>query len=348
MEMDNIKGSGEIILYQTDDNKAKIQVKLENETVWLTQSAMVELFQTTKQNISLHIKNIFEERELDENSVVKEYLTTASDGKNYKTKYYNLDVIISVGYRVKSMRGTQFRIWATERLKEYLVKGFTMDDERLKDVKNIGNDYFDEMLERIRDIRSSEKRFYQKIRDIYKLAVDYDPKSDETLEFFKIVQNKLHFAISGKTAAEIISERADASKDNMGLSSWAGSKVRKSDITIAKNYLNQDELDSLNRIVTMYLDYAEDQAKRRKQIFMKEWREKLDAFLKFNERDILLNAGKISKEVADILALEQYEIFNHNRLKKEAEDESQIDDKELDELAKRIEGKKKQNKGNIK
>lgn len=348
MEMDNIKGSGEIILYQTDDNKAKIQVKLENETVWLTQSAMVELFQTTKQNISLHIKNIFEERELDENSVVKEYLTTASDGKNYKTKYYNLDVIISVGYRVKSMRGTQFRIWATERLKEYLVKGFTMDDERLKDVKNIGNDYFDEMLERIRDIRSSEKRFYQKIRDIYKLAVDYDPKSDETLEFFKIVQNKLHFAISGKTAAEIISERADASKDNMGLSSWAGSKVRKSDITIAKNYLNQDELDSLNRIVTMYLDYAEDQAKRRKQIFMKEWREKLDAFLKFNERDILLNAGKISKEVADTLALEQYEVFNQNRLKKEAEDESQIDDKELDELAKRIEGKKNQNKGKTK
>lgn len=346
--MDNIQSKGEIILYLTDDNKAKIQVRLENETVWLTQSAMVELFQTTKQNISLHIKNIFEERELDENSVVKEYLTTASDGKNYKTKHYNLDVIISVGYRVKSMRGTQFRIWATERLKEYLVKGFAMDDERLKDVRNIGNDYFDEMLERIRDIRSSEKRFYQKIRDIYKLAVDYDPKSDETLEFFKIVQNKLHFAISGKTAAEIISERADASKGNMGLSSWAGSKVRKSDITIAKNYLNQDELDSLNRIVTMYLDYAEDQAKRRKQIFMKEWREKLDAFLKFNERDILLNAGKISKEVADTLALEQYGIFNQNRLKKEAEVESQIDDKELDEIAKRIEGKKKQNKGKTK
>jgi hypothetical protein len=253
-------------------------------------------------------------------------------------------MIIALGYRVRSTRGTQFRIWATERLKEYLVKGFTMDDERLKDVKNIGTDYFDEMLDRIRDIRSSEKRLYQKIRDIYKLAVDYDPKSEETLEFFKIVQNKLHFAISGKTAAELISERADASKDNMGLTSWAGSKVRKSDITIAKNYLNQDELDSLNRIVSMYLDYAEDQAKRRKQIFMKEWREKLDTFLKFNERDILFNAGKITKEVADSLALEQYEIFNRNRMKREAEEESQIDDKELDMLAKRIEGREKRSK----
>ena len=306
--MNDSNNNGEIIIYQTEDNITKIQVRLEDDTVWLSQSGLVELFQTTKQNISLHVNNIFNEGELLRNSVVKECLTTASDGKNYLTKYYNLEVIIAVGYRVKSNRGTQFRIWATERLREYIVKGFTMDDERLKDVRNIGKDYFDEMLERIRDIRSSEKRFYQKIRDIYKLAIDYNPKSEETLEFFKIVQNKLHFAISGRTAAEIIHERADATKKNMGLTSWAGKKIRKADITIAKNYLNQDELQELNRIVTMYLDYAEDQAKRRNQIFMKDWRAKLDAFLKFNEREILDNPGKVSKEIAENLAMEQFEI----------------------------------------
>ena len=257
---------------------------------------MADLFQNTKQNISLHLKNVFADGELSEERVVKEYLTTAADGKNYRTKFYNLEVIIAVGYRVKSHRGTQFRKWATERLNEYLVKGFTLDDERLKEGKNIGSDYFDELLERIRDIRSSEKRFYQKIRDIYKLAADYDPNAEETLEFFRIVQNKLHFAISGKTAAEIISERADASKPNMGLTSWKGVKVRKGDGTIAKNYLNHNEMEQLNRIVEMYLNYAEDQAKHRRQVFMRDWRKKLDAFLQFNERDILTNAGKVARK----------------------------------------------------
>ena len=332
----------ELILYQTEDGHTHIEVRLQDETVWMSQLAMAELFQSTKQNISLHLKNVFDEGELLERRVVKEYLTTASDGKNYRTKFYNLEAIVAVGYRVKSHRGTQFRKWATERLNEYLVKGFTMDDERLKEVNNIGSDYFDEMLERIRDIRSSEKRFYQKIRDIYKLAVDYDSNAEETLEFFSIVQNKLHFAVSGKTAAEIISERADASKPNMGLTSWKGAKVRKGDVTIAKNYLNHEEIEHLNRIVEMYLNYAEDQAKRRRQVFMRDWREKLDAFLKFNERDILTNTGKVTKEIADNLALEHYEVFNRNRLAIEAKEEAIADDEELKKIESAIERKKKQ------
>jgi len=342
--MGEIARKSQIILYQTEDGKTKLEVRLEQESIWLTQAAMVELFQTTKQNISLHIKNILVEDELKEDSVVKEYLTTASDGKNYQTKFYSLEMIIAIGYRVKSSRGTQFRQWATERLNEYLVKGFTMDDERLKQGANIGSDYFDEVLERIRDIRASEKRFYQKIRDIYKLAVDYDPKAEETLEFFRIVQNKMHFAVSGKTAAELISERIDASKPNMGLTSWKGARVRPSDVTIAKNYLNAKEIDQLNRIVTMYLDYAEDQARRHRQIFMRDWRQKLDAFLKFNERDILKNAGKITREVADKLAIEQYERFNAHRLKQEADAEMLADDmafKQIEEKIKKLPKKRK-------
>jgi len=319
----------DLILYQTEDGQTRIEIRLQDETVWMSQKLMAELFQTSVPNINMHISNIFEEGELASDSVIKDFLTTTADGKNYQTKFYNLDVIIAVGYRVKSNRGTQFRRWATERLHEHLVKGFTMDDKRLKEGVNIGSDYFDEMLERIRDIRSSEKRFYQKIRDIYKLAVDYDPKAEETLEFFQIVQNKLHFGISGKTAAELISERADATRPNMGLTSWRGTKVRKGDVTIAKNYLNVEEIEGLNRIVTMYLDYAEDQAKRHRQIFMRDWRKKLDAFLRFNERDILTNAGKVSKAVADQLALDQYEIFIRHRLATEAEQESLADDAEL-------------------
>jgi len=319
----------DLILYRTEDGQTRIEVRLADETVWMTQAAMAELYQGTKQNISLHLKNIFADRELQEDRVVKEYLTTATDGKKYQTKFYNLEAILSVGYRVRSPRGAQFRRWATERLKEYLVKGFTMDDERLKQGKNIGSDYFDELLARIRDIRASEKRFYQKIRDIYALAVDYDPQAEETQTFFRIVQNKLHFAVSGKTAAELISERADASKPNMGLTAWKGAKVRKSDVTIAKNYLNEKEMEGLNRIVTMYLDYAEDQARRQRQIFMHTWREKLDAFLQFNEREILEDSGKVSKTVANRLAEEQYEIFNKQRLKQEAEKEALTDDAEL-------------------
>ncbi|MCF6150598.1 MAG: virulence RhuM family protein [Candidatus Kuenenia sp.] len=335
--MDNAENKSQLIIYQAEDGKIKIDVRFQDETVWLTQQLMAELFQTTKQNISLHIKNIFEECELAEHSVVKEFLTTAADGKRYKTMFYNLDMIISVGYRVKSLTATRFRQWATQQLREYIVKGFVLDDERLKQGANIGSDYFDEILERIRDIRSSEKRFYQKIRDIYKLAVDYDPKAEETLEFFKIVQNKLHFAVSGKTAAELISERADASKPNMGLTAWKSAKVRQGDVTIAKNYLNEKEMEQLNRIVTMYLDYAEDQAKRHRQIFMRDWRKKLDAFLKFNERDILEHAGTVTKEIADALALEQYEVFRKQRLKCEAEAEALADDEALKMIEKKAE-----------
>lgn len=326
------QSNSEIILYQTEDGQTRIQVRLQNETVWMSLNQMAELFQRDKSVISRHIRNIFTEGELRPESTVAKFATVQSEGSRQVTRdvdFYNLDVIISVGYRVKSHRGTQFRRWATERLNEYLVKGFTMDDDRLKAVVNIGFDYFDEMLERIRDIRSSEKRFYQKIRDIYKLAADYDPKAEETMEFFSIVQNKLHFAISGRTAAELISERADVSKHNMGLTSWKGIKVRKGDVTIAKNYLNANELEGLNRIVTMYLDYAEDQAKRHRQIFMRDWRKKLDAFLQFNERDILTNAGKVSKAVANQLAIEQYEIFRQHRLAEEAQQESLADDAEL-------------------
>ncbi len=335
----------ELILYQTEDGKTRIEVKLQDETVWLTQKLMAELFQTTPQNITTHLKNIFTEGELDESATCKDFLQVQTEGNRQverKQQFYNLDAIISVGYRIKSHVATRFRQWATQRLREYIIKGFTMDDERLKEVNNIGFDYFDEMLERIRDIRSSEKRFYQKIRDIYKLAADYDPAAEETLEFFSIVQNKLHFAVSGKTAAEIISERADASKPNMGLTSWKGAKVRKGDVAIAKNYLNHEEIEHLNRIVEMYLNYAEDQAKRRRQVFMRDWREKLDAFLQFNEREILTHAGKVTKEVADKLALEQYETFHCNRLSTEARDEALTDDEELKKIESTIKRQKKQ------
>jgi len=249
-----------ILIYQNEEGNTKIDVRLENGTVWMAQKAIAVLYQSTKQNISLHIKNIFEEDELNEDAVVKFYLTTANDGRNYKTKHYNLEMIIAIGYRVRSHRGTQFRKWATERLNEYLVKGFTMDDDRLKEIRNFGQDYFDELLERIRDIRTSERRFYQKITDIYATAVDYESKKEISKDFFATVQNKLHFAIHGHTASELIVNRADAATENMGLTTWKGDNIRKSDITIAKNYLTENEIKSLNRIVTMYLDYAESQA----------------------------------------------------------------------------------------
>jgi hypothetical protein len=339
-----ITTESQFLLYTTEDGHQRIEVMLDNNTVWLNQTDLTELFQTTKQNISLHLRNIYTEGELSRESTVKEYLTVRREGKRQISRgieYYNLEAIIAVGYRVRSHRGTQFRQWATERLNEFLIKGFVLDDERLKEGRHLGTDYFDELLERIRDIRASEKRFYQKIRDIYKLAVDYDPKAEETLEFFSIVQNKLHFAISGKTAAELIAERADSSRPNMGLTSWKGSRVRKHDVTIAKNYLNKDELDQLNRIVVTYLDYAEDHAMRRRQIFMRNWREKLDAFLQFNERDILTDAGKVSKAVADRLALEQYEIFHAHRLSHEADAEALEDDAELRRITHTIDKKKR-------
>ncbi|MDP2338549.1 MAG: RhuM family protein [Bacteroidota bacterium] len=252
----------QILIYQTEDGITKIDVRLENETVWLNQAQMVKLFQTTKQNISLHVRNIFDEGELHEDPVVKEYLTTASDGKNYRTKYYNLDVIISVGYRVKSHRGIQFRIWATQRLKEYIIKGFTLDDERLKAAGQIR--YFDELVERIRDIRSSERIFYQKVKDIFALSIDYDAKTNQAKDFFATIQNKLHWAIHQHTAAELIAGRANASEKNMGLTSWQGSKIRKTDAGIAKNYLNEAELSQLNLLVEQFLAFAENQARQKK------------------------------------------------------------------------------------
>jgi hypothetical protein len=324
-----------VLLYQTEDGRSKIDVILDGKTAWLTQGQMAELFQTSKQNISMHINNIYQENELQELATVKEYLTVHQEGGREvqrSTKFYNLEVIVSVGYRVRSHRGTQFRRWATERLNEYLVKGFVLDDERLKEGKHLGTDYFDELLERIRDIRASEKRFYQKIRDIYMLSIDYDPDADTAKEFFQIVQNKLHWAIAGMTAAEIIADRADASKPNMGLTSWKGAKVRKGDVTVAKNYLSKDEINSLNRFVVMYLDYAEDQAKRGRPLYMRDWKEKLNAFLRFNEREILDHPGKVSAEVAKALALEEYEKFNQQRLAAEAE----APDPDFDAIVKKL------------
>lgn len=302
----------ELIIYQTDDGDTRLQVRMERDTVWLTQNQMAELFQTTKQNVSLHVKNIFAEGELRENSVVKDYLTTAGDGKSYQTRHYNLDVIISVGYRVKSHRGTQFRIWATQRLREYLVKGFTLDDERLKQVG--GGNYFDELLARIRDIRSSEKVFWRKVLDIYATSIDYEPGIEMSQKFFATVQNKMHWAAHGHTAAEIVAQRAEASKPNMGLTSWSGDKPRKSDVIIAKNYLAQDELDALNRIVTAYLEFAELQAQNRKPMYMADWITKLDDFLKLSEREILTHAGEISHELAVKKAETEYERFHQKQL----------------------------------
>lgn len=324
--------TSEIVFYQTENGKGRIEVRLENNTVWLTQRLMAELFQTTVANVNIHLRNVFTEGEVDEGPAIKEHLTTATDGKKYQTKFYNLDAILAVGYRVRSERGTQFRRWATERLREYLVKGFVLDDERLKEGRTLGLDYFDELLERIRDIRASEKRFYQKIRDIYKLAVDYDADSEATKEFFQIVQNKLHWAIAGRTAAEIIIERAAAHKPNMGLTTWRGTKVRRTDVVVAKNYLSEKEIGELNRVVVMYLDYAEDQAKRRKPLHMLDWREKLDAFLRFNEREVLKHPGKVSMEIAQALALEQFGEFNRARLESEA-----AADDEFERTAKRLE-----------
>lgn len=314
----------DILIYQTEDGNTKIDVRLENETVWMTQKAIAELYQTTPQNITLHVKNIYEEGELKEESTCKYYLQVQNEGSREvkrKAKHYNLEMILAIGYRVRSHRGTQFRQWATERLNEYLIKGFTIDDDRLKDMRNFGQDYFDELLERIRDIRASEKRFYQKFTDIYATSVDYNPDAEITNKFFATVQNKLHFAIHGMTAAELISKRADAETENMGLTSWKGDKVRKRDVTVAKNYLSEKELKSLNRIVTMYLDYAEDQAERQRPMYMKDWIDKLNAFLQFNERDILENAEKVSKVVADKIATQEYERFNQHRIEQSSNDD---------------------------
>ena len=336
--MENKNTKSELLFYSSDDGISKIEVRLENETVWLSQMQMVELFQTTKQNVSLHIKNVFAEGELDEISVVKEYLTTATDGKKYRTKHYNLDVIISVGYRVKSHRGTQFRIWATQQLKEFIIKGFVLDDERLKET-GITNQYFEELFERIRDIRSSEKIFYAKIRDIYATAYDYDKDNPISTDFFKKVQNMMHWAIHKHTAAEIIYNRADAHKENMGLTSWKNSpqgKIRKADVAVAKNYLAEDELKDLNLIVDQYLSFAELQARQRKPMYMADWIKKLHDFLTLNDREILEHAGKISAKMAKELAEGEYEKYR----------QKQIDIEDTIEIKALEEGIKKLQKGN--
>jgi len=299
------KSNSEILLYQSDDGQLKIQVRLENETVWLTQADMVELFQSSKSNISEHIKHIFEEGELHEDSVVRKFRTTAGDGKSYEVNHYNLDVIISVGYRVKSIRGTQFRIWATERLREYLIKGFTMNDDLLKQ----GGGHFEELLDRIRDIRSSEKVFYRKVLEIYATSLDYDPRAGITQQFFQTVQNKLHWAAHGHTAAEIIFQRANAQSPFMGLTAFKGRKPTKQEIGVAKNYLSEEELAVLNRLVSAYLDIAEINAMQRKPMYMKDWIEVLDGFIKMSRQDVLSNAGKISAELAQRKALAEYESY---------------------------------------
>ncbi len=321
------------LLYTNDEGDVKVDVMLKDESIWLTINQMADLFGIDKSGISRHIKNIFKTGELQEEVVVAKIATTTEHGAmvgKTQTKavmYFNLDMIISVGYRVNSIRGTQFRIWATQQLKELIIKGFVLNNAKLKNPDNpFGKDYFDELLEEIRDIRSSEKRFYRKITDIYALAVDYTPNVEETQEFFKIVQNKLIFAATGNTAAEVISQRSDPTKNNMGLTNWAGGKVLKKDVTISKNYLAQEELDILNRIVTMYLDYAELQAKNNRQMFMKDWREKLDAFLQFNGQEILSNAGSITKKVADALAVDAYLSFNEHRLSVQSQQPSDIDE----------------------
>ena len=299
---------GQFLVYQTEDGKLKLDVRFEGETVWLTQQHMAELFQTTKQNVGQHLKNILEEGELTQESVVKDFFTTAADGKKYATKFYNLDAIISVGYRVKSHVATRFRIWATQRLREYIVKGFVLDDERLKNPDQ-PFDYFEELTRRIQDIRTSERRFYQKITDIYATSIDYDPTQEISLLFFKTVQNKVHWAITGQTAAEIVHKRVDAAKRNLGLTNWRGSVIRKQDVVIAKNYLTEPELAALNNLVEQYLVFAEGQAMRRVPMHMADWITKLDAFLTLNERDILTHAGRISHEMAQGKAELEYDRY---------------------------------------
>lgn len=307
----------EIILYQTEDGQTRVQCRFTDENVWMTQALMAELFQKDVRTINEHIQNIFEEGELSRESTIRKFRIVRPEGNRQvvrEIEHYNLDGIIAVGYRVKSSRGTQFRQWATQRLREYLVKGFTMDDERLKNPPGKGHiDYFDELLERIRDIRSSERRVYLRVREILALAADYDATEPETQVFFQTIQNKLHFAATGKTAAELIAGRADSSQPNMGLTAWHGGVVRKGDVTIAKNYLREDEIEELNRLVVMFLDFAEDQARRRKQIFLQNWLTRLHDFLNLNERAILPDAGKVSREEAHQLAEAEYERFAARR-----------------------------------
>jgi len=320
-------------MFASGDGKVRIECRFESDTLWLPQAAIASLYQVTPQAITQHIKAIYEESELEQNVTCKSYLQVRQEGTRQvsrNTLHYSLPIIIAVGYRVRSVRGTQFRQWATQTLQEYLVKGFVMDDIRLKNPP-VGSsalpDYFDEMLERIRDIRASERRVYLRVREIFALAADYQPTLKETTQFFQTIQNKLHFACTGHTAAELIYQRADANKPNMGLTSYKGDEVRKCDVTVAKNFLSQHEVGELNRIVNMWLDFAEDQARRRKQIFLRDWQDKLDQFLQFNDREVLHDAGKITKKIADEKALAEYSRFTEQQRRlKETEGEKDIFD----------------------
>ena len=324
-----------IIIYRTADGRASVALYAKDGKIWLNQQQMAELFATSKQTISYHIINILKEKELHENSVVKEYLTTAADGKNYNVVFYSLEMIIAVGYRVRGVRGTQFRQWATEHLTEYLVKGFTMDDERLKNPDG-RPDYFDELLLRIRDIRASEKRFYQKIRDLFALSSDYDKSDKATQMFFAETQNKLLYAVTHQTAAELIVSRADANQPNMGLTTWKGSIVRKGDVIIAKNYLLNEEIDSLNRLVDIFLTSAEERVKGRRDLTLDYWRKNVDSLLTFQEKDILQGAGSITNYVAEETAKQVYDVFNTKRKQMEAQTADADDLKMLEDLEKRI------------
>ena len=315
---------GEILVYQTEKGETKIDVFMEDGTVWLNQASIAQLYQTTPQNITKHIKKIYVEGELDENRTCNYYSQVQIEGGrsvNRKIKFYNLDMILAIGYRVRSNVGVQFRNWTSKILKEYMQKGFVMNDERLKNPKKFGEDYFDELLERIRDIRTSEKRFYQKIKDIYSLSVDYNPALESTKDFFATVQNKLLYAVTGQTAAELITERANSSKDNMGLTAFKGAVVRKGDINISKNYLQEAEITDLNRIVTMFLDHAEDMARGKTPMTMKDWDNSLNEFLQFRRREILEGKGKVSREDMERKVLQEYAAYNTRRLNTPPEDE---------------------------
>jgi hypothetical protein len=337
-QLESEASKGQFLVYQAEDGKLKLDVRFEDESVWLTQQLMAELFQSSKQNVSHHINSIYEEGELLAEATVKKYLTVRQEGSREVKRlldYYNLDMIISVGYRVKSHVATRFRIWATQQLTEFIRKGFLLDDERLKN-PDLPFDYFEELERRIQDIRTSERRFYQKITDIYATSIDYDPTQDISIEFFKTVQNKMHWAITGQTAAEIIHARADADKPNMGLTNYRGAKVRKQDITIAKNYLNEDELAALNNLVEQYLIFAQGQAMRRIPMYMNDWIKKLDSFMTLNDRDILTHAGQISHEMAKQLAEGEYEKFHAKRL---FDSDKSLSD--FDQAVKQIESTKK-------
>ncbi|MEQ0186936.1 RhuM family protein [Klebsiella sp. CN_Kp098] len=333
MAKENITSSpaGEFIMFASGDGKVRVECRFESDTIWLSQATMAELYDKDVRTINEHLINIFSEGELAQNSTIRKFRIVRQEGKRQVSReidHYNLEAILAVGYRVRSSRGTQFRQWATQTLQEYLIKGFVMDDERLKNPP-VGSsavpDYFDEMLERIRDIRASERRVYLRVREIFALAADYQPSLKETTQFFQTIQNKLHFACTGHTAAELIHQRADASLPHMGLTSYKGEEVHKGDVTVAKNYLTQDGVSELNRVVNMWLDFAEDQARRRQQVFLRDWHDKLDQFLQFNDREVLQGAGKVSKKMADEKAQAEYSQFaEQQRRLKEAEGEKDI------------------------